>query len=63
MQVPLHPPLYLAVHVMYWRAGTQVRYLIRAINEASEAIPGWDEYEKTGRASQLWDGTFPEDTP
>lgn len=33
-----------------------VRHLIHAINEASEAIPGWDEYEKTGHASQLWDG-------
>eukprot|EP00884_Botryococcus_braunii_P021976 jgi/Botrbrau1/8462/Bobra.0237s0079.1 len=35
-----------------------VRYLINAINEASAAIPGWDEYAETGHASQLWDGTF-----
>lgn len=37
---------------------TQVRYLINAINEASAAIPGWDEYSETGIASQLWDGTL-----
>eukprot|EP00884_Botryococcus_braunii_P021975 jgi/Botrbrau1/8461/Bobra.0237s0078.1 len=37
-----------------------VRYLINAINEASNAIPGWDEYAETGHATQFWDGTFPE---
>ena len=34
----------------------QVRHLINQINEASEVIPGWDEYAKTGKATQLWDG-------
>ena len=34
----------------------QVRHLIHAINEATAAIPGWDEYEKTGVATQWWDG-------
>ncbi|KDD75345.1 hypothetical protein H632_c731p1 [Helicosporidium sp. ATCC 50920] len=33
-----------------------VRHLIHAINEASAAIPGWDQYAKTGKAEQLWDG-------
>ncbi|KAI3431793.1 hypothetical protein D9Q98_010546 [Chlorella vulgaris] len=33
-----------------------VRHLIHAINEATSVIPGWDEYEKTGVATQLWDG-------
>ncbi|KAK9833448.1 hypothetical protein WJX81_006347 [Elliptochloris bilobata] len=33
------------------------RHLIHAINEATEAIPGWDVYAATGRATQLWDGT------
>jgi hydroxyproline O-arabinosyltransferase len=33
-----------------------VRQLIRQLNEATDAIPGWDEYQKTGRAMQLWDG-------
>lgn len=33
-----------------------VRHLIHAINEATDAIPGWDEYEKTGVADELWDG-------
>jgi hypothetical protein len=36
----------------------QVRHLINVINEASEAIPGWDEYAKTGTAKELWDGKF-----
>lgn len=35
---------------------TQVRHLIHAINEATSKIPGWDEYEKTGVAKELWDG-------
>ena len=30
-----------------------VRFLINAINEATERIPGWDEYEKTGNAMQV----------
>lgn len=34
----------------------QVRHLIHAINEATSKIPGWDEYEKTGVAKELWDG-------
>lgn len=33
-----------------------VRRLVGAINEATEAIPGWDDYAKTGVATQLWDG-------
>ena len=33
-----------------------VRRLLDAINEATEAIPGWDEYERTGVAGELWDG-------
>ena len=33
-----------------------VRHLIHAINEATEAIPGWDVYEKTGKAEEFWDG-------
>ena len=36
----------------------QVRHLIRALNEATDAIPGWDEYAKTGKATQLWDGSL-----
>ena len=34
----------------------QVRHLISALNEATDAIPGWDEYAKSGRAGKLWDG-------
>ncbi|GAB4823623.1 hypothetical protein N2152v2_010669 [Parachlorella kessleri] len=34
------------------------RWLIRAINEATHRIPGWDEYAQTGKATQVWDGTF-----
>jgi hydroxyproline O-arabinosyltransferase len=30
-----------------------VRFLINAINEVTNAIPGWDEYEKTGVARQV----------
>ena len=30
----------------------QVRFLINAINEATAAIPGWDEYSKTGVATE-----------
>lgn len=30
-----------------------VRFLIKAINEASDAIPDWDEYSATGRATEL----------
>ena len=33
-----------------------VRRLIEAINEATEAIPDWDGYAATGRATKLWDG-------
>lgn len=35
-----------------------VRALVDIINEATDAIPGWDEYAKTGYADpeQLWDG-------
>jgi hypothetical protein len=36
----------------------QVRHLIHAINEASSKIPGWDEYAKTGKATELWDGVL-----
>ena len=34
----------------------QVRHLIKALNEATDAIPGWDDYAKTGKAMKLWDG-------
>jgi hydroxyproline O-arabinosyltransferase len=37
-------------------ANELVRHLIHSINEASAAIPGWDEYAKTGKAKELWDG-------
>lgn len=30
-----------------------VRFLIKAINEATDNIPGWDEYSKTGLATQF----------
>jgi len=30
-----------------------VRHLIHAINEATDAIPGWDEYAKTGSVTQV----------
>ncbi len=33
-----------------------VRKLIDAINEATDTIPGWDDYIRTKRAAQLWDG-------
>jgi hydroxyproline O-arabinosyltransferase len=33
-----------------------VRYLIQAINEATQVIPGWQEYAATGTAKELWDG-------
>ena len=36
-----------------------VRRLLDAINEATDAIPGWDEYARTGVAKELWDGTLP----
>ena len=36
--------------------GLQVRHLINALNEATNHLPGWDEYSATGRATQLWDG-------
>ena len=26
------------------------------LNEATEMIPGWDEYQKTGVAKHFWDG-------
>lgn len=35
-----------------------VRHLINAFNEATDAIPGWDEYEKTGTATKLWNGVI-----
>ena len=38
-----------------------MRRLLDAINEATEAIPGWDEYARTGVAKELWDGTLPGD--
>lgn len=34
----------------------QVPYLISAINEATNVIPGWDDYVKSGNAKQKWDG-------
>lgn len=34
----------------------QVRHLINAVNEATDHIPGWDEYSATGKAAQIWDG-------
>ena len=34
----------------------QVRHLIKALNEATNHIPGWDEYSASGRATQFWDG-------
>lgn len=33
-----------------------VRHLIQALNEATEAIPGWDSYAKTGKVTEVWDG-------
>ena len=33
-----------------------VRHLVAAINEATDAIPGWDDYAKTGVAKELWNG-------
>ena len=30
-----------------------VRFLIKAFNEATDAIPGWDTYAKTGTATQF----------
>ncbi|EIE23811.1 hypothetical protein COCSUDRAFT_47447 [Coccomyxa subellipsoidea C-169] len=35
-----------------------VRKLIDVINEATSAIPGWDDYAATGVAKQLWNGNF-----
>ncbi len=40
-----------------WNA-VQVRKLIDVINEATSAIPGWDDYAATGVAKQLWNGNF-----
>jgi hypothetical protein len=34
----------------------QVPYLIDALNEATDAIPGWDQYAETGIARELWNG-------
>ena len=28
-----------------------------AINEASEVIPGWDQYSSTGYAQEVWNGS------
>lgn len=36
----------------------QVRRLISVINEATSAIPGWDDYARSGIARQLWDGNI-----
>ena len=33
-----------------------VRHLVDAINEATTAIPNWDDYAKTGVARELWNG-------
>jgi hydroxyproline O-arabinosyltransferase len=30
-----------------------VRFLIKAVNEVTDTIPGWDEYHQLGRATQL----------
>lgn len=35
-----------------------VRHLIDAFNEATNAIPDWDIYEKTGKVTKLWDGVL-----
>ena len=35
-----------------------VRHLINAFNEATDAIPGWDEYARNGVATKLWDGVI-----
>eukprot|EP00891_Asterochloris_glomerata_P002540 jgi/Astpho2/2540/e_gw1.00048.41.1_t len=35
-----------------------VQHLIRALNEATDAIPGWDEYAISGKATQLWNGSI-----
>lgn len=44
--------------VLHCLLGLQVRHLINALNEATDHIPGWDEYSATGQASQLWDGNL-----
>ena len=36
-----------------------VRHLINAFNEATDAIPDWDSYVKSGHAKILWNGEFP----
>lgn len=36
----------------------QVRKLIDVLNEATSAIPGWDDYAETGIARQLWNGNI-----
>ena len=36
----------------------QVQKLIDVLNEATSAIPGWDDYAKTGIARQLWNGNI-----
>ena len=36
----------------------QVKHLIKALNEATDAIPDWDQYAKTGKAAELWDGVL-----
>lgn len=50
----------------YARAGTKndlVRKLIDALNEATDTIPGWDDYIRSHTAAQLWDGkTFGKST-
>ena len=38
--------------------GMQVRHLINALNEATEHIPGWNEYSATGKVTQTWDGNL-----
>lgn len=49
----------LMLHMLCLHAGTKndlVRKLIDAINEATNTIPGWDDYIVNRKASQMWDG-------
>ncbi len=71
MEIQLHP-LRSSLHIAATRmlkcqlslglsgspmvGAVQVRRLISSINEASDHIPGWDEYAQTGKATQQWDG-------
>ena len=57
--VVLHISLHNNGHTLcYSLDGLQVRHLINALNEATNHIPGWDEYSATGKAAQLWDGNL-----